>query len=153
MTLIDDLDVGKRKVIRWNHAKKMPHLPPNDPNNTTPLPIYKKELRLIQKEYQQKTCRHEANQPSIQPAPIQSCMMFSFSSYQEQFPPLEKHTDPQTKVVTKSFVLSSVTPTCQLEDPRPFKAVLNWQTQNARAQNSAFRTLDDKIERVASQVK
>ena len=80
-------------------------------------------------------------------------MMFSSSSYQEQFPFLEKHTDPQTKVVTKSFVLSSVTPTCQLEDPRPFKAVLNWQTQNARAQNSAFRTLDDKIERVPSQVK
>ena len=87
------------------------------------------------------------------PSSIQSYMMFSSSSYQEQFPLLEKQTDPQTKVVTNPFVQSPVTPTGQLEEPRPFEAVLNWQTQNARAQNSAFRTLDDKIERVASQVK
>ena len=80
-------------------------------------------------------------------------MMFSFSSYQEQFASLEKHTDPQTKVVTKPFVSSPVTPTCQLEDPRPFVAILNWKTQNAKAQNLAFRTLDDKIERLVSQVK
>ena len=89
----------------------------------------------------------------MQPAPIHSCVMFSSSSYQEQFPLLEKQTDPQTKVVTKPFVQSLVTPTGQLEEPRPFEAVLNWQTHNAKAQNSAFRTLDDKIERVAYQVK
>ena len=46
-----------------------------------------------------------------------------------------------------------MTPSCQIEEPRSFEAVLNWQTQNARAQNSAFRTLNDKIEKVASQVK
>ena len=126
---------------------------PDDPDNITPLPIYKKRLRLIQKEYQQKPCRQEANQPSMQPTPIQSCMMFSSSLYQEQFPLLEKHTDPQTKVVTTPFVQSPVTPTGQLEDPRPFEVILNWQTHNARAQNSAFKTLDDKIERVTSQVK
>ncbi|KAL9416997.1 hypothetical protein AB3S75_040065 [Citrus x aurantiifolia] len=78
--------------------------------------------------------------------------MFSSSSNQEQFPTLEKHIDSQTKVVTKPFVQSPVTPTGQIEEPRPFEAVLNWQTQNARVQNLAFRTLNDKIERVASQV-
>ena len=80
-------------------------------------------------------------------------MMFSSSSYQEQFPPLEKQTDPQTKVTTKPFAHSPVTPNGHLEEPKPFEAILNWQTQNARAQNSAFRSLDEKIEKVASQVK
>ena len=85
--------------------------------------------------------------------PVQSCMMFSSSSYQEQFPPLEKQIDPQIKVTTKPFVHSPVTPNGQLEEPKPFEVVLNWQTQNARAQNSAFRSLDEKIKKVAFQVK
>ncbi|KAH9671188.1 hypothetical protein KPL70_017263 [Citrus sinensis] len=95
----DDDDDFNRRPRRWKKkshkiepCQQRPSLPPDDPDNTTPLPIYRKGLRLIQKD-----------------------------SYQEQFPPLEKHTDPQTK--------------------------------NARAQNSAFRTLDEKIERVVSQVK
>ena len=67
--------------------------------------------------------------------------------------PLEKQIDPQTKVTTKPFVHSPVTSNGQLEEPKPFEAVLNWQTQNARAQNSAFRSLNEKIEKVASQVK
>ena len=60
----------KKKSHKMEPCQKRPPLPPDDPDNTTPLPIYKKELRLIQKEYQQKTCRHEANQPSIQLALI-----------------------------------------------------------------------------------
>ena len=76
--------------------------------------------------------------------PIQSCMMFSSSSYHEQFPQLEKQTDPQTKVTTKPFVHSPVTPNVQLEESKPFEAVLNWQTQNAKAQNLAFRSFDEK---------
>ena len=64
----------------------------------------------------------------MQPSSIQSCMMFSSGSYQEQFPLLEKQIDPQTKVVTKPFVQSPVTPTSQLEEPRPVETVLNWQT-------------------------
>ena len=80
-------------------------------------------------------------------------MMFSSSSYQEQFPPLEKQIDPQTKVTTKPFVHSPVTPNGQLEKPKPFEAVLNWQTQNVRAQNLAFRSFDEKIEKVTFQVK
>ena len=143
----------KKKSHKTESCQQKPHLPLDDPDNTTPLPIYKTRLRLIQKGYQQKPCRQEANQPSIQPTPIQSCMMFSSNSYQEQFPPLEKHTDPQIKVVTKPFVQSLVTSTGQLEEPRPFEAVLNRQTQNAKAQNSIFRILDEKIKRVASQVK
>ena len=85
--------------------------------------------------------------------PVQPCMMFSSSSYQEQLPPLEKQIDPQTKATTKPFVHSPITSNCQLKEPKPFEAILNWQTQNTRAQNSAFRSLDEKFEKVAFQVK
>ena len=101
----------KKKSHKKEPCQNKPHLPLDDPNSTTLLPIYKKELRLIQNEYQQKSYRQKANQPNMQPTPIQSCMMFSSSLYQEQFPLLKKHTDPQTKVVTKPFVSSSFTPT------------------------------------------
>ena len=80
----------KKKSHKMEPCQQRPHLPLDDPNSTTPLPIYQKGLRLIQNKYQQKTCRQEANQPSMPPSSIQSCMMFSSSSYQEQFPLLEK---------------------------------------------------------------
>ncbi|KAH9769523.1 hypothetical protein KPL71_012034 [Citrus sinensis] len=67
----------KKKSHRMEPCQQRPHLPPDDPDNTTLLPIYKKGLRLIRKEYQQKPCRQEADQPSMQPPPIQSSMMFS----------------------------------------------------------------------------
>ena len=143
----------KKKNHKLNSCYQKPPLPPDDPDSLTLLPIYRKGLRLIQKEYEQKSCRQEANQPMLHSIPIQSCIMFSSSSYQEHFPPLEKQTDPQTKVTTKPFVHSPVTPNGQIEEPKPFEVVLNWQTQTARAQNSAFRSLDEKIERVACQVK
>ncbi|KAH9680144.1 hypothetical protein KPL71_026436 [Citrus sinensis] len=38
------------------------------------------------------------------------------------------------------------------EEPRLFKAVLNWQFENARAQNSVLQSLDAKVDSVASQV-
>ena len=56
-------------------------------------------------------------------------------------------------MTTKHFIHSLVAPNGQLEEPKSFEAVLNWQTQNARAQNSAFRSLDEKLEKVAFQVK
>ena len=92
----DDDDFNRRPRRRKKKSQKMdschqqPPLPPNDPDSLTPLPIYRKGLRLIQKEHKQKPCRQEANKPMLYPLLIQSCMMFSLSSYQEQFPPLEK---------------------------------------------------------------
>ena len=56
-------------------------------------------------------------------------------------------------MTTKPFIHSPVAPNGQLEEPKSFEVILNWQTQNARAQNSAFRSLDEKIEKVAFQVK
>ena len=84
----------KKKSHKMDPCNKKPPLPLDDPDGLTPLPIYRKGLRLIQKEYSQKPCRQKATQlvPQLvpHPTPIQSCMMFSSSSYHEQFPPLEK---------------------------------------------------------------
>ena len=75
---------------------------PDDPSSSQPLPIYKKALKWIEKE--------KAISPKTVPPPpkLRSCLMFSSSSqsYQESFPPLEKQTDPQAKVVSQPFVQS-----------------------------------------------
>ena len=114
-------------------CNKRPPLPLEDPDSLIPLPIYRKGLRLIQKEFKQRSCRQETALFSSLDMSVQTCMMFSSSSYHEQFPSLEKQIDPQTKVTTKPFIRSPVTPNGQMEEPKPFEAVLNWQTQNARA--------------------
>ena len=69
-----------------------------------------------------------------------ACMMFSSTSqdHSSNFPSLETHTDPQRKIITKPFIPSAITPTGHLKDPKPFEAILNWQIQNARAQNETF---------------
>ncbi|KAH9698087.1 hypothetical protein KPL71_023875 [Citrus sinensis] len=81
--------------------------------------------------------------------------MFSstLASYQEQFPSLVKRTNPQTKVTTRPFVPSLVTPNGRTEEPRPFETVLNWQSENARVQNNVLQRLDGKVDSVASQVR
>ena len=78
--------------------------------------------------------------------------MFSSQSYKESFPQLEKQTNTQTRVISKPFVQSPVTTSGQLEEPKQYEAVLNWQTKNATAQNQTLQQLGKKIDRVASQV-
>ena len=80
-----------------------------------------------------------------------ACMMFSSTSqdYSSNFPALETQTDPQQKVITKPFIPSAITPTGHLEDPKPFEAVLNWQTQNARAQNETLVDIHKKVNHIS----
>ncbi|KAH9697996.1 hypothetical protein KPL71_023832 [Citrus sinensis] len=87
--------------------------------------------------------------PPVQP--IRSCLIFSSQSYEESFPLLEKQTDTQTRVVSKPFVQSPVTASGHPEEPKQYKAVLNWQTRNANAQNQTLKQLGKKIDRVAGQ--
>ena len=78
-------------------------------------------------------------------------MMFSSTSqdYSSNFPALETQTNPQRKVITKPFIPSAITPTGHLEDPKPFEAVLNWQTQNARAQNETLVDIHKKVNHIS----
>ena len=73
--------------------------------------------------------------------------MFSRQSYEESFPPLEKQTDTQTRVVSKPFVQSLVIASRQPEEPKQYEAILNWQTKNANAQNQTLQQLEKKIDR------
>ncbi|KAH9769531.1 hypothetical protein KPL71_012037 [Citrus sinensis] len=118
----EDFEVMRRRRRR----KKKPSIPktscrpyfsgpPDDPDSYQPLPIYNKALRHIQRE------------SSFQPVPIQpqikSCLMFSSSiqSYQESFSPLERHTDPQTKVVSQPYVQSPITTSGAPEAPKQYE--------------------------------
>ncbi|KAH9734700.1 hypothetical protein KPL71_017464 [Citrus sinensis] len=55
----------------------------------------------------------------------------------------------QRNVVSKPFIPSPITSTGHLESPKPFESVLNWQTQNARAQNDTLLHLNPKVEHIS----
>ncbi|KAH9693484.1 putative phospholipase A2 [Citrus sinensis] len=138
--------------------KKKPHVPchhcdpkpsSDPPPSPAPLPIYRKELTWIAKH-----CKSEIPSPLSHPTPIvqpMACMMFSSTSsdYSYSFPPLEPHTDSQRNVVSKPFIPSPITSTSHLEPPKPFESVLNWHTQNARAQNDSLLHLNSKVENIS----
>ena len=129
-----------------HHQPKSPHNPPPPPAS---LPIYQKKLRWIAKNY--KTEILSTIQQPTPPVQPMACMMFSSTSqdYSSNFPTLETHTDPQRKVITKPFIPSAITPTGHLEDPKPFEVVLNWQTQNPRAQNDTLVDIHNKVTHIS----
>ena len=77
--------------------------------------------------------------------------MFSSTSsdYSSSFPPLDTHTDSQRNVVSKPFISSPITSSGHLEPPKPFESVLNWQTQNVRAQNDTLVNINSKVEKIS----
>ncbi|KAH9734692.1 hypothetical protein KPL71_017458 [Citrus sinensis] len=117
------------------------------------------ELEVMRRKKKKKkkpsSCNYFPPQPPPDPKPpvhpIRSCLMFSSQSYEESFPPLEKQTDTQTRVISKHFVQSLATASGQPEEPKQYEAVLNWQTKNANAQNQTLQQLRKKIDRVANQ--
>ncbi|KAH9697710.1 hypothetical protein KPL71_023722 [Citrus sinensis] len=137
----------KKPYVPCHHCDPKP--PSDPPPPPAPLPIYRKELRWIAKH-----CKSQIPSPLSNPTPIVqplACMMFSSTSsdYSSSFPSLEPHTDPQRNVVSKPFIPSPITSTGHLEPPKPFKPVLNWQTQNARAQNDTLLHLNSKVENIS----
>ncbi|KAH9734699.1 hypothetical protein KPL71_017463 [Citrus sinensis] len=116
----------------------------------------RKKKKKKKSSYPPSSCKSFPPQPPPDPKPlvhpIRYCLMFSSHSYEESFPPLEKHTDTQTRVTSKPFVQSPVTASGQPEKPKQYEAVLNWQTKNASAQNQTLQQLGKKIDRVASHV-
>ncbi|KAH9769438.1 hypothetical protein KPL71_012001 [Citrus sinensis] len=137
----------KKPSVSCHHCDPKP--PSDPPPPPAPLPIYRKELKWIAKH-----CKSEIPSPLPNPTPIVqplACMMFSSTSsdYSSSFPSLEPHTDPQRNVVSKPFIPSPITSTGHLEPPKPFESVLNWQTQNARAQNDTLLHLNSKVENIS----
>ncbi|KAH9649324.1 hypothetical protein KPL70_025938 [Citrus sinensis] len=139
----------KKPPISCHHCK--PKSPKDPPPPPAPLPIYKKELKWIAKH-----CKPEIPSPIPHSTPLVqplACMMFSstFSDSSSFFPPLETHTDSHRNVVSKPFIPSAIPSTGHLEPPKPFESVLNWQTQNARAQNDTLLHINSKVEKISLQ--
>ncbi|KAH9716884.1 hypothetical protein KPL71_021620 [Citrus sinensis] len=137
----------KKPPVPCHHCDPKP--PSDPPPPPAPLPIYRKELKWIAKH-----CKSEIPSPLSHSTPIVqplACMMFSSTSsdYSSSFPSLEPHTDPHRNVVSKPFIPSPITSTGHLEPPKPFESVLNWQTQNARAQNDTLLHLNSKVENIS----
>ncbi|KAH9801849.1 hypothetical protein KPL71_001179 [Citrus sinensis] len=129
----------KKSPVSCHHCDPKP--PQDPPPPPAPLPFYRKELKWIAKH-----CKSETPSPIPLPTPPLTCMMFSSTSsdYSSFFPPLDTHTDSQRNVVSKPFVPSPITSSGHLEPPKPFESVLNWQTQNARAQNDTLLNINSK---------
>ncbi|KAH9671306.1 hypothetical protein KPL70_017324 [Citrus sinensis] len=133
----------KKSPVSCHHCDPKP--PQDPPPLSAPFPIYKKELKWIAKH-----CKSETPSPIPLPTPPLTCMMFSSTSsdYSSSFPPLDTHTDSQRNVMSKPFITSAITSTGHLEPPKPFESVLNWQTQNAKAQNGTLLNINSKVEKM-----
>nr|KYP61753.1 polyprotein [Cajanus cajan] len=77
--------------------------------------------------------------------------MFSEANKDVEFPPLERKINPSTRYSTKPTIIPSKIGT----DGKPkvlsqAEEVLNWQTENAQAQNSLLKRIDDKVTKMLS---
>ncbi|KAH9657922.1 hypothetical protein KPL70_023277 [Citrus sinensis] len=116
----------KKPPVSCHHYDPKPSQDPLPP--PAPLPFYQKELKWIAKHCKSKT-----------PSPISL-----------PTPPLTyTHTDSQRNVLSKPFVPSPITSSGHLEPPKPFESVLNWQTQNPRAQNDTLLNINSKVENIS----
>ncbi|KAH9697804.1 hypothetical protein KPL71_023763 [Citrus sinensis] len=119
----------KKKNIIYPACKLyLPEDDDDEPDYPPPLPLYNKGLQWIQK-HQPRSCK-----------PVH---------YSSEYPPLEKRSDQKHQVWSKPFVNSPISSSGHLEEPKPFEAVLNWQTQNARVQNASLTSLHSKVDQIA----
>ncbi|KAH9752164.1 hypothetical protein KPL71_014590 [Citrus sinensis] len=142
----------KKKIIYPACKLYLPEDDDDEPDYPPPLPLYDKGLQWIQK-HQPKSCKPVRSSAGLLPTPpMVSCMMFSSASasdYSSEYPPLEKRSDQKHQVWSKPFVNSPISSSGHLEEPKPFEAVLNWQTQNARVQNASLTSLHSKVDQIA----
>ncbi|KAH9697803.1 hypothetical protein KPL71_023763 [Citrus sinensis] len=123
----------KKKNIIYPACKLyLPEDDDDEPDYPPPLPLYNKGLQWIQK-HQPRSCK-----------PVRSS-----ADYSSEYPPLEKRSDQKHQVWSKPFVNSPISSSGHLEEPKPFEAVLNWQTQNARVQNASLTSLHSKVDQIA----
>ncbi|KAH9680081.1 hypothetical protein KPL71_026411 [Citrus sinensis] len=106
-------------------------------------------------KHQPRSCKPVRSSAGLLPTPpMVPCMMFSSASasaldYSSEYPPLEKRSNQKHQVWSKPFVNSPISSSGHLEEPKPFEAVLNWQTQNARVQNASLTSFHSKVDQIA----
>ncbi|KAH9724641.1 hypothetical protein KPL70_007560 [Citrus sinensis] len=135
-------------------------IPESQPVQNTPRLYYTAMITAVQTDQEKKLPIHGFSSKGypVYPDKINGHFLWDVpdahmrQSYEESFPPLEKQTDTQTRVVSNPFVESPVTASGQPEEPKQYEAILNWQTKNVNAQNQTLKQLGKRIDRVASQV-
>ncbi|KAH9716937.1 hypothetical protein KPL71_021642 [Citrus sinensis] len=135
----------KKKNIIYPACKLyLPEDDDDEPDYPPPLPLYNKGLQWIQK-HQPRSCKPVRSSAGLLPTPpMVPCMMFSSASASAS-----ERSDQKHQVWSKPFVNSPISSSGHLEEPKPFEAVLNWQTQNARIQNASLTSLHSKVDQIA----
>ncbi|KAI9112896.1 hypothetical protein K1719_016010 [Acacia pycnantha] len=68
------------------------------------------------------------------------------TSYDQDFPPLERKYDQNTRVSSKPYVIPSTVDAQGNYQATQAEEVLNWQTQNVVCQNTILKRIDSKID-------
>ncbi|QCD84079.1 hypothetical protein DEO72_LG2g4429 [Vigna unguiculata] len=90
--------------------------------------------------------------PSLPKIPI-PCMMFTEMNYESEFPSLERQVDPVSNIATRPNISpSEVGPEGRFKPLSQAEEVLNWQTENAKAQNNILKRIDAGVSRLSTHI-
>ncbi|KAI9077221.1 hypothetical protein K1719_040792 [Acacia pycnantha] len=105
-------------------------------------------LDLVQKYFPDATSS-QPPEPYVQPqAPLQqpvSCIAM-MRPYEQDFPRLERKYNQTTRVSSRPYVIPTTVDAHGNYQATQTEEVMNWQTQNAVAQNSVLHRIDSKID-------
>ncbi|KAL4318901.1 hypothetical protein GQ457_18G021790 [Hibiscus cannabinus] len=124
-------------------------LPPPPPSNPPIKPCYKKMYRWIEKRPQEKKWieKKVAIQANSKPQTERICMFSATGpSYNKDFPPLEEFTEKEYRHAAKIPSLPGEKKISAAE------ATLNWQTENALAQNATLKRIDARVTQMDSKI-
>jgi len=158
----DEDDPNKKKRCKSPPKPTRKSDPDNGPwigirKKAEPLPIYKKGLKTLRKEGYlpppanpnlitwppPKNCSN-LFQPKQKELEI-SCFMFK----DEDFPTLERKSDPEKGISSKPFIQSTeILPEGTHKPLSQAEEVLNWQTSNSLSQNSLLKVIGKKVDKM-----
>ncbi|QCD84057.1 hypothetical protein DEO72_LG2g4407 [Vigna unguiculata] len=81
------------------------------------------------------------------------CMMFTETNYESEFPSLERQVDPVSNIATKPNISpTEIGPEGRLKPLTQAEEVLNWHTENAKAQNNILKRIDAGVSRLSTHI-
>ncbi|KAK9032912.1 hypothetical protein V6N11_017954 [Hibiscus sabdariffa] len=141
------VDYGPRRKEEIPVPDAVPQtLPPSD-SSSPPSYKKKKPVRSVQPCYK-KIQRWIKKNPVIQKEVSQSICMFTpaASSYNKDFPPLEEFTEKEFRHIPK------IPTQLHGEKISAAEATLNWQTENALAQNATLQRIDARVAKMNTKI-
>ncbi|KAI9098559.1 hypothetical protein K1719_025184 [Acacia pycnantha] len=84
----------------------------------------------------------QSHLPTPQPLPCLAML----NDYEQDFPPLERKYDPNTRIPSKPYVTPNTFDAQGNHQASQAEEVLNWKTQNAVCQNTVLKRIDSKID-------